>query len=59
MKLTDLKNKEIHLIGVSGTEVSSIAFFLAGLGAVNLIGHDFKTAAEFKDSFFSYHEKQV
>jgi len=57
MKLQDLKNKEIHLIGVSGTEMSSLVFFLSSIGCKNLIGHDFKTKAEFKKSFFNYNEK--
>ena len=56
-KLAELKDKEIHLIGVSGTEMSGLAFFLSSLGCKNLIGHDFKTKAEFKKSFFNYHEK--
>ncbi|MCX6785962.1 MAG: Mur ligase family protein [Candidatus Komeilibacteria bacterium] len=56
MKLADLKNKKIHLIGISGAESSSLALFLASLGIKNLIGHDFKTAAEFKRSFFNYHD---
>jgi len=56
-KLAELKGKEIHLIGVSGTEMSSLAFFLFYAGCKNLIGHDFKTKAEFKKSFFNYHEK--
>jgi len=56
-KLLELRGKEIHLIGVSGTEMSSLAFFLFSLGCKKLVGHDFKTKAEFKKSFFNYHEK--
>ena len=37
--------------------MSSLAFFLFSLGCKNLVGHDFKTKAEFKKSFFNYHEK--
>lgn len=56
MKLEYLINKKIHLIGISGAEISGLAIFLAEIGCRNLIGHDFKDAADFKKSFFSYHE---
>lgn len=57
MRLADLKNKEIHLVGVSGAEVSGLALFLASEGCKNLIGHDFKIKGEFKRSFYEHHEK--
>lgn len=56
MVIGDLKNKNIHLIGISGTEGSSLALFLISLGGRNLTGHDFKTKNEFKKSLMAYHD---
>lgn len=56
MDLEKLKKSEVHVVGISGAEGSSLALFLSGLGVTKLIGHDFKTAADFKKSFFSYHD---
>ncbi len=56
MKLKDLKNKEIHLVGLSGAEISSLALFLISLGCRKLVGHDFKNNKQLKQSFFSYHD---
>ena len=56
MNLSDLKNKNIHIVGLSGAEGGSIALFLLSLGAKNITGHDFKSAEEFTASFFHYRE---
>lgn len=58
MELNDLKNKEIHIIGISGVEGSSIALFLIKLGCQNLIGHDFSKKDEFKKNYLNYHQSQ-
>ncbi len=56
MDLEKLKESEIHVVGVSGAEGSSLALFLSDLGATNVIGHDFKQPTDFRKSFFSYHD---
>jgi len=56
MKLADLKNKNIHIVGLSGAEGGSIALFLLSLGCKNITGHDFKDQKNFSGSFFSYRE---
>ncbi|MFA6304685.1 MAG: Mur ligase family protein [Patescibacteria group bacterium] len=56
MDLNDLKNKTIHVVGLSGTEGSSLALFLILLGGKNLIGHEIKSAKDFKKNFFSYQD---
>ncbi|MBU1131293.1 hypothetical protein KJ840_04125 [Patescibacteria group bacterium] len=58
MAINELKNKKIHLIGVSGAEGSSLALFLIKLGCQNLIGHDFSNRAEFKKNYLLYHSEQ-
>ena len=54
MKLGDLKNKRIHLVGLSGAEGASTALFLLGLGCRRLTGHDYKTKEEFAASLANY-----
>lgn len=56
MDLDKLKRSEVHVVGISGAEGSSLALFLSGMGVTNLIGHDFKSPADFKKSFFAYHD---
>ncbi|MCX6785174.1 MAG: Mur ligase family protein [Candidatus Komeilibacteria bacterium] len=54
MKLADLKNKKIQIVGLSGAEGASTALFLLELGCKNLVGHDYKTKAEFVASLANY-----
>lgn len=56
MTLSELKNKKIHIIGVSGIEGSSIALFLIFLGCKNLFGHDFSAKDQFKKNYYYYHQ---
>ncbi len=56
MQLNDLKNKNIHIVGLSGTEGSSLALFLIRLGCKNLTGHDFSTKSQFKKNYQYYHQ---
>lgn len=51
----ELVKSVVHIVGVSGAEGSAVARWLIGLGNQNVVGHDFKTAAEFDASFRSYH----
>jgi len=41
MKLNDLKNLNVHIVGISGVEGKCLALFLIKLGCKNLTGHDF------------------
>jgi len=51
MKIEDLRNKKIHIVGISGTEGSSVAFFLISLGCKYLFGHDFSLKSEFNKNY--------
>jgi UDP-N-acetylmuramoylalanine--D-glutamate ligase len=50
-----LLGSSVHVVGVSGTEGAAVARWLISLGHRSLVGHDFKTAAEFEESFGRYH----
>jgi UDP-N-acetylmuramoylalanine--D-glutamate ligase len=54
MKLNQkiIKNKNIHVVGISGMEGWAAARFLTNLGA-NIIGHDFVSKLELKNNFYS------
>ncbi len=53
--LKSLKNKNIHLVGLSGIEGSEIALFLAKHGFKNFTVHDFSPREEIKRHFKSSH----
>ncbi len=51
-----LKNKNIHIVGLSGAEGSAVAFFLADNGVKNITAHDFsENLEELKSNFFKTH----
>ncbi len=50
-----LLSSKVHIVGVSGAEGSAVARWLIRSGNQQVVGHDFKTAAEFDASFTSYH----
>ncbi len=54
--LENLKEKNIHVIGISGDEGSAIVRFLASQGFKNIIGHDFCKKEEFKKNFYAFHD---
>lgn len=56
MELKDLKNKNIHIVGVSGAEGSAVADFLVQQGAKHITGHDFCEEEDFEKSFNQYHD---
>jgi len=58
MKLNNLKNKTIHIIGLSGTEGSSLALFFISQRFNDLVGHDFSTKRNFTDNYYYYHQNQ-
>jgi UDP-N-acetylmuramoylalanine-D-glutamate ligase len=53
--VSSLLKSTVHIVGVSGAEGSAIARWLIKSGNDRVVGHDFKTAAEFDASFRSYH----
>ena len=53
--LASLKDKNIHLVGLSGTEGSEIALFLAKHGFKKFTVHDFSPREEIKRHFKSSH----
>lgn len=58
--LKDLENKEIHVVGASGTEGSEIAIFLSENNIKNIVLHDFCTDLNsYYSSFESAHKSQV
>lgn len=54
--IENLKNKNIHIIGVSGAEGSAIALFLASQKCKKLTAHDFCEKKDFSKNFFSFHD---
>ncbi|MEW6407452.1 MAG: UDP-N-acetylmuramoyl-L-alanine--D-glutamate ligase [Patescibacteria group bacterium] len=54
--LTQLKSKNIHVIGVSGAEGSEVAIFLAKYRIKKVALHDFCEKKDFQKSFFSFHD---
>lgn len=54
--LRKFKDKNIHVVGVSGAEGSAVASFFDSHGFKNIIGHDFCEEGDFKKSFFSFHD---
>lgn len=50
------KNKNIHIVGVSGAEGSAIVEFFFDLGIRNVTCHDFCQEKEFRKSFWSFHD---
>jgi UDP-N-acetylmuramoylalanine--D-glutamate ligase len=57
--LQSLKNKNIHIVGVAGTEGAEIALFLQKHKINNLTLHDFsKTESEFETNFQKAHSSQ-
>jgi UDP-N-acetylmuramoylalanine--D-glutamate ligase len=48
------KARNIHVVGISGTEGAAVALFLAQLG-VSFTAHDFSTEAKFKRGFLTTH----
>ncbi len=51
-----IKNKNIHIVGLSGSEGSAVALFLANGGAKNITAHDFsESPEELKNNFWKTH----
>ncbi|MCK4525072.1 MAG: hypothetical protein KAU07_01405, partial [Candidatus Andersenbacteria bacterium] len=55
LNLKNLKNKNIHIVGIGGAEGSAIAEFLVANGISSITGHDFSSKADFKKAFYNTH----
>ena len=55
LNLKNLKNKNIHIVGIGGAEGSAVAEFLAGNGISSVTGHDFSLRKDFKKAFYNTH----
>ncbi len=55
LNLKNLKNKNIHIVGIGGAEGSAIAEFLVANGISSVTGHDFSSKADFKKAFSNTH----
>ncbi len=55
LNLKNLKNKNIHIVGIGGAEGSAIAEFLVGNNISSITGHDFSLRKDFKNAFYKTH----
>jgi UDP-N-acetylmuramoylalanine--D-glutamate ligase len=53
--LTQLRGKKVHIVGLSGTEGSTVADFLLGGGITTLTAHDLQSRETFPDAFRRAH----
>ncbi|MEA1936759.1 MAG: UDP-N-acetylmuramoyl-L-alanine--D-glutamate ligase [Patescibacteria group bacterium] len=55
INLKNLKNKNIHIVGIGGAEGSAVAEFLAENNISSITGHDFSLRKDFRKAFYSTH----
>lgn len=55
LNLKNLKNKNIHIVGIGGAEGSAIAEFLVANNISSITGHDFSLRKDFKEAFYKTH----
>jgi len=55
LNLKNLKNKNIHIVGIGGAEGSAIAEFLVANNISSITGHDFSSRKDFKEAFYKTH----
>ena len=55
LNLKNLKNKNIHIVGIGGAEGSAIAEFLVANNISSITGHDFSLRRDFKEAFYKTH----
>jgi len=55
LNLENLKNKNIHIVGIGGAEGSAIAEFLVANNISSITGHDFSLRKDFKKAFYKTH----
>ncbi|MBI4277793.1 MAG: UDP-N-acetylmuramoyl-L-alanine--D-glutamate ligase [Armatimonadetes bacterium] len=51
-----LRGKNVHVVGLSGTEGSTVVDFLVGRGATSLVAHDFLSRQVFPENFRRHHQ---
>src|SRR3990172_5540975 len=56
MSIKDIENKNIHIIGVSGSEGSAVLFFLAKHNISSISCHDFISYDELEKNFKRWHK---
>lgn len=54
--LNQLRQKKVHLVGLSSAEISAVAEFLHEQGVKQLVAHDINDGIEFKQSFRRAHQ---
>lgn len=54
--LNQLRQKKVHLVGLSSAEISAVAEFLHSQGVKQLVAHDLNDGVEFKQSFRRSHQ---
>ena len=55
LNLKNLKNKNIHIVGIGGAEGSAIAEFLVENKISSITGHDFSLRKDFRNAFYETH----
>ena len=55
INLKNLKNKNIHIVGIGGAEGSAVAEFLVVNNISSITGHDFSLRKDFKKNFYNTH----
>jgi len=55
INLKNLKNKNIHIVGIAGAEGSAVAEFLVANNISSITGHDFSLRKDFKKAFYNTH----
>ncbi len=55
LDLEKLRDKKVHIVGLSSVEGNAVANFLIEYGFTNLVAHDFKRRDEFERSFKLVH----
>ena len=55
INLKNLKNKNIHIVGIGGAEGSAVAEFLVANNISSITGHDFSLRKDFRKAFHNTH----
>ncbi|MEW5767668.1 MAG: UDP-N-acetylmuramoyl-L-alanine--D-glutamate ligase [bacterium] len=53
--IQEVKDKNIHIAGLSGSEGAAVAQFLVRCGVNQVVGHDFQAKETFKKGFYQAH----
>jgi len=55
MKIEEIKDKNVHVVGTSGVEGETIIRFLYKHGVKNITAHDFIEKDDFASNFLKFH----